>query len=203
MDKLNQLTVVEELNNIKKDISLLKKNLLSKNNTSNASTNILANEIVNRSVNNRLNNNSNKPSIEVYSCNRYNNNIIKNNNLKKKLEEDDEEDLLIKKFDENNLLNEHTKLLQETIDFLEYKKKGYMAIMKMKVREKNIKDRSLKYKNKYNHNYKIPYKLLSEKINEYTKIKIENDILLQDLKNKFPGALDIDNIYFNKKAKLN
>lgn len=178
MEKTNQITIGEELNNIKKDIIILKKKLLSKN------------------LNKKINNNSIKPSIEVYTINK-----DENISLKKKLEDDD--DQLIKKFDENNLLNEHRKLLQESIDFLEYKKKGYITIMKMKVREKNIKDRSIKYKNKYNHTYKIPYKLLSEKINEYTKIKNENDILFQDIKDKFPQISDIDDIYCNKKPKIN
>ena len=138
----------------------------------------------------KLNDDLNKIKLDIE--------IIKNKLSSKKFNDN----LDFKKIEEIKLLNEHSILLEETIDLIKYKKKGYIALIKIKERDKNIKELTLNYQNKYNEFYKIPYKELSEKINNYTNLKKEHDTLYNDYKKNYPDSLNIDEMYLNKKRKL-
>jgi len=105
---------------------------------------------------------------------------------------------LSKKLDENLILEEHKKLLDETNYLIEYKKKGFLSIIKSKDREQNIESLVKKFEEKYNITYDIPFDKLSDKIDKYQKSKKEHDILYIEYKRRYPKALNIDHIYLNK-----
>lgn len=96
------------------------------------------------------------------------------------------------------LLEEHKKLLDETNYLIEYKKKGFLSIIKSKDREQNIESLVKKFEEKYNIAYDIPFDKLSDKIDKYKKSKKEHDILYIEYKRRYPKALNIDHIYLNK-----